>query len=92
MAGARVLLREVTSEQAPAIGLTTVSTASMDDGTYSLTGVPPGKYKIVAVDRADTAAIHLGLTEDLDAIAESIEIGDRETVKKDLKREAAAHP
>ncbi len=55
------------------------------DGTYTLTGVPPGKYRIAAMSRSDYDQVsQLGdLDEYLDM--EPIEVGPGDKLSKDLK-------
>jgi protocatechuate 3,4-dioxygenase beta subunit len=60
-----------------------------DDGTYSIPGVAPGKYRIFAVEDGDLDQLQMGL-ELFDDVAEKIEIRDNETVNKDLKKPAPA--
>ncbi|HJZ95028.1 MAG TPA: carboxypeptidase regulatory-like domain-containing protein, partial [Candidatus Solibacter sp.] len=60
-----------------------------DDGTYSIPGVAPGKYRIFVVEESDLDQLQMGL-ELFDDVAEKIEIRDNETVNKDLKKPAPA--
>jgi len=55
------------------------------DGTYHISGIPPGKYKIAALDRSDYNEVsRLGdLDEYLDT--EPIDVGAGEKATKDLK-------
>jgi hypothetical protein len=55
------------------------------DGTYTVSGLAPGKYLLFVVDDVDRTELRVNL-EQFDDIAEKIEINDRETVTKDLKR------
>jgi len=80
VAGARVLLREdTTGLMNPAFSMTNQL------GTYTFTGVAPGKYTILMVDDADLGGLGPGIPED-DDVTESIEVADHQTVNKDLKR------
>jgi hypothetical protein len=63
------------------------STAAKPDGTYRLTGLPPGKYKLAATDegfypnpRSDAAL------EDYEDVAQSIELRPGDKITQDLKR------
>ena len=83
VAGARVLLGEETGDRVnPSIAM------AKEDGTYTFTGVAPGKYKIFAMDDADLGAVGQGNLEDYEDVALSIEVADRQTVNKDLKRKS----
>jgi hypothetical protein len=83
VAGARVLLGEGTGNRVnPIIAM------AKEDGAYTLSGVAPGKYKIVAVDDADLDAAVQGNLEDYEDVALSIEVADHQTVNKDLKRKS----
>jgi hypothetical protein len=78
--GVHVVLAEETAER----GYTRVS-VTQEDGSYSITGIAPGKYRIFAVDESDVALAQASL-EQFDDIAANIEVHDRETVTRDLKR------
>jgi uncharacterized protein (DUF2141 family) len=58
---------------------------SKPDGSYSIANLPPGKYRLFVVDDGEREEVQVSL-ELFDEIAEKIEIQDRETVTKDLKR------
>jgi len=56
------------------------------DGTYQIGGLPPGRYKIVAVDEANRALVmQRGALDELVDGVESIEIRANDTLTKDLK-------
>jgi hypothetical protein len=80
VAGARVALGDEAERTSAMFAM------AKEDGSYTLTGVAPGKYKILVVDDADLGAISQGNNEDFEEIAESIEVADHQTVNKDLKR------
>jgi hypothetical protein len=80
--GARVVMAE--AEAGERISPSTA--VSKEDGSYVFNGVAPGKYKILALDEADLNLVSQLNTEDLEDIAEKVEVHDRETVNKDLKR------
>ena len=52
------------------------------NGGYSFTGMPPGKYKVLAVDGENTRP---GFNEDYDESAESVEVHAGDRVSRDLK-------
>jgi len=70
--------------EADAVKASPIFGAVKEDGSYSVTGVAPGKYRIVAYQEGDL----LWVNEDIEDIGEPIEIGDRETLTKDLKKRA----
>ena len=78
--GARVGL----AEERERVGA--IFAATKEDGSYTFNGVAPGKYKVLAVDDVDVGAISHGNIEDYEDVAESIEVADHQTVKKDLKK------
>jgi carboxypeptidase family protein len=84
--GARVML--VQDTKGP---LVQMQRMTKEDGTFSFTLVAPGRYMLFALDERDTGLVYNGQTnqsnlEDFDDIAEKIEIGESETVNRDLKR------
>ena len=83
VAGVRVALSEVGGDR-----VNTVITMAKEDGTYTFTGVAPGKYKILVVDDSDMGAVTQGTAEDYEDIAESIEVAEHQTVNQDLKRKS----
>ena len=62
------------------------------EGVYTFTGISPGKYKLIAIAIDDAGSLianpAIGGTnlEDFEDITEKIEIGEAETVTRDLKR------
>jgi hypothetical protein len=58
---------------------------SKADGSYSIVDLAPGEYRLFVVEDADREEVEVSL-ESFDEVAEKIEIQDRETVTKDLKR------
>ena len=84
--GARVML--VQDTKGPFVQM---QRTTKEDGTFSFTLVAPGRYKLFTLDERDMGLVYNGQTnqsnlEDFDDIAESIEIGEGETVTRDLKR------
>jgi hypothetical protein len=77
-------VRVVIAEQSAERGLTQ-QTRSKEDGSYSLAGLAPGKYRLFLAEDNEMSQIQLSL-EQYDDVAEKIEITDREIVVKDLKR------
>jgi hypothetical protein len=63
----------------------TQQTDSKDDGSYKFANLAPGKYRLFVVEDSDREELQNSL-EQFDDIAEKIEVHDRETVTKDLKR------
>lgn len=61
---------------------TVFSAKIKEDGRYSFSGVPPGKYRIAAYEEGDL----LWSNEDVEDIGEFIESRDHETLTKDLKK------
>jgi hypothetical protein len=82
VAGSRVVLAEAEAVNRNSPQITTTK----EDGSYFFNGVAPGKYKILAVDESELNLAMQAGSEELEDIAEKVEIGDRETVNKDLKR------
>jgi hypothetical protein len=81
VAGARVVLAEDATDRVyPNL------TMSKEDGSYAFNGVAPARYKVFAIDESDMSLVTQPGLEDFDDIAEKIEVHDRETVTKDLKR------
>ena len=78
VAGVRVMLAEAGSRPNPA----TVQSGA--DGTYNFGHLAPGKYRLLAADEADFSPTNA--EEDLDGIAEIVEVGDRQSVVKDVKK------
>lgn len=56
------------------------------DGAYTLMMAPPGKYKLVAVDVDDQAAIQGVGLEEYAAVAENIELHEHDNVQRDLRK------
>jgi len=83
VAGVRVALSEMGADR-----VNTNITMAKEDGTYTFTGVAPGKYKILVVDDSDMGAVTQGTAEDYEDIAESIEVAEHQTVNQDLKRKS----
>jgi len=82
-AGLRVMLIEFGARPSNPI-----TVQSGPDGSYRFVKVPPGKYRILANDEADT--MPAPSDEDLEGIAETIEVGDGQTVSKDVKKYSPA--
>jgi hypothetical protein len=85
----------VTDDQGPAAGVRVIlvdaglplNPAFMQsgaDGTYNFGHLAPGKYRLMAVDEAEFSPTNA--EEDLDGIAEVVEVGDRQSVVKDVKK------
>jgi hypothetical protein len=60
------------------------------DGVFRISNVPPGKYRIVAIDEVDAQILNSG--EDFEAAADILEVGDGQTITKDIKPYRTAHP
>jgi hypothetical protein len=75
IAGARVVLAEFAAVRTAVTG---------PEGAYSFQGIAPGKYKLYAFEEADVPINEIN-SGDFDDIATKIEVGDRETVVKDLR-------
>jgi protocatechuate 3,4-dioxygenase beta subunit len=75
----------VIMQEAPDTGWAFRFAEAKPDGTYTLTGVPPGKYKIAAVDQGEINELsQLGDLDDyLDM--ETIEVSPNDKLTKDLK-------
>ena len=62
------------------------------DGVYTFTGIPPGRYKLIAIaiDEAGSLIANpaIGETnlEDFEDATEKVEMGEAETIARDLKR------
>ena len=54
------------------------------DGAFRFPNVAPGKYRLVAADNAEIQI--LDSEEDLERIAETVEVDQGQTVVKDVKR------
>jgi hypothetical protein len=80
VAGVHVAIAEESLERG-----VTQQTDSKDDGSYKFANLAPGKYRLFVVDDSDREELQNSL-EQFDDIAEKIEVHDRETVTKDLKR------
>jgi hypothetical protein len=61
-------------------------TKSKDDGSYTMSNLAPGKYRLFVVDETETNWLSTVSLESFDEIAEKIEIHDGETVTRDLKQ------
>src|SRR5207247_10214540 len=59
---------------------------SKEDGSYALNGVAPGKYWVFAIEDSQMSTVNQMGQEDLADVAEKVEVHDRETITKDLKR------
>jgi len=55
------------------------------DGTYTLPGVPPGKYKLLLADDDAMAALPGQNLDDYEDIAESVELHAGDKITKDLR-------
>jgi hypothetical protein len=77
-AGIPVMLAEV------GLRLTPSTVRSGADGTYNFAHVAPGKYRLLAADEADFSPTNS--EEDWDGVAEIVEVGDRQSVVKDVKK------
>jgi hypothetical protein len=55
------------------------------DGTYTIANLPPGSYKLVAVDESDPAILNNDVLG-YENLMETVEVGVGEKVTKDLKR------
>lgn len=65
------------------------SSRSGNDGTYSISGVAPGKYRVIAINPADAVPLNDILDEDSNDSADVVEVHERETVTKDLRVRAS---
>ena len=64
-----------------------VRTASTGpDGTYSFTGVPPGKFKLAATDDSFLNPMQPEALDDYQEVAESVDLRPGDKLTKDLKR------
>jgi hypothetical protein len=78
VAGVRVMLMEAAPRPIPKI------VQSGTDGSYNFDHVAPGTYRLLAADEADFSLT--GSDEDLEGVAENVEVADRQSVVKDLKK------
>jgi Carboxypeptidase regulatory-like domain len=78
IAGVRVMLMEAGRQPMPK----TVQSGA--DGSYNFDHVAPGTYRLLAADEADFSPS--GSDEDLEGVAENVEVADRQSVVKDLKK------
>jgi len=81
-AGMYVILAEESLKR----GMTSQATTK-EDGTYSFAGITPGKYRLFVVDETDHDEIQVSL-ESFDDTAVKIEVGEHDTLVKDLKRKS----
>jgi hypothetical protein len=77
-------LHVVLAEQSLSRGAT-AQTNTKEDGSYSFEGIAPGKYRLFVVDDADRDEIQVSL-ESFDEIAVKLDVGEHDTLVKDLKR------
>ena len=81
-AGARVALVADDAE----IGIPPRFTLAGADGAYTLDGITPGKYRLVAVDSGDSIAVMQGNgLQDYQKVMEPVEIREHDNLSKDLK-------
>jgi len=79
VAGASVVVAQVTGEHSQ------YQVRTKPDGTYTIRQLPPGKYRVAAMDEADASLALPSSQEDFDDWGEAFELSDRESVTKDLK-------
>jgi hypothetical protein len=77
-------LHVVLAEESLERGWTSMANTK-EDGSYSLTGIAPGKYRLILADDADRDEIQASL-EGFDDIAIKLDVGEHDTITKDLKR------
>lgn len=85
VAGARIILFEDTAadHSFAAPSFASMVTAK-GDGTYTIAGVAPGKYRIVVLDNN---GMGFQGTADYDDRGQAIEVADHQTLNQDLKRD-----
>jgi hypothetical protein len=76
----------VLAEESLTRGMTSMS-AAKEDGTYSFTGIAPGKYRLFVVDETERDEIQVSL-ESFDDVALKVEVGEHDTLVKDIKRKS----
>jgi len=81
-AGARVVL---TMDDAEAYGFYRIANADAA-GAFAIRGIPPGKYKVLALESGSESPVVRGrFTEQYDAAAESLELAPADKVTRALK-------
>jgi hypothetical protein len=79
-AGARVVVRDTSNRNI------TQGAMSAADGAYTIKNLPPGKYKVLVLDEGETNLMTSEANlDDFDDRTETVELGAKDTVTRDLK-------